>query len=219
MNRFSSKQHQALLTAIQSISQVFWGPDDCFCESVKNGFFFIPFEELSQWVDYDPVDILDRIREVADHHTDTPSFCSHFEEVYVRLFISNRGGIAAPLYQSCYEYENAPLMGAAATDMKERFELAGLSLAEDMNEPPDHLSIELEYLYYLLETGWTEDSQALLDEAAAFSEDNLIPWLTKLFKRLPEEGTGCFYSLCASLLISILKINVTERKAPLVNEG
>lgn len=215
----SPKQRQALLKAINSICGVFWGPEDHFCESVEEGSFLAPFEELSLWLAYDPPDVLDRIKGVVDRHVNVTSFCSDLEEVYVRLFISNRGGIAAPLYQSCYEYENAPLMGSAAGEMKERFESKGLSLAGSMNEPPDHISIELEYLYFLLETGWAEENREFLEEAAIFAADNLIPWLTKLFGRLPEEGTGCFYYLCTSLLISILSHSFTERKAPLVNEG
>ncbi|NIQ90076.1 MAG: molecular chaperone TorD family protein, partial [Desulfobacterales bacterium] len=71
----------------------------------------------------------------------------HLEEGYVRLFISAKGGITAPLYESCYEFEGAPLMGRAAAEMKERFETKDLSVADTIQEPPDHLSIELEYLY------------------------------------------------------------------------
>lgn len=211
MISFPERQRQPLLTAIKSMCRIFWGPDDRFCESVQKGSFLIPFEDLSTWVAYYPRDVLDKIRDVVDYHSDVPSFCSDLEEIYVRLFISTRGGIAAPLYQSCYEYENASLMGAPAGYMQKRFESKELSLAENMNEPPDHLSIELEYLYFLLETGWAGDNPALLDEAASFAADILIPWLTQFSDRLAMETAGRFYVLMTSLLISILKLIAAEK--------
>lgn len=213
MISFPERQRQALLTAIKSMCRIFWGPDDRFCESVQKGSFLTPFEALSTGVAYSPPDVLDKIRDVVDHHADVSSFCSDLEEIYVRLFISTRGGIAAPLYQSCYEYENASLMGAPAGDMQKRFESKELSLAENMNEPPDHLSIELEYLYFLLETGWAGDNPALLDEAASFAADILIPWLTQFYDRLAMETAGRFYVLMTSLLVSILKL-IAVKKIP-----
>ncbi|MEA3230193.1 MAG: molecular chaperone TorD family protein [Thermodesulfobacteriota bacterium] len=204
MISFPERQRQTLLTAIKSMCRIFWGPDDRFCESVQKGSFLIPFEVLSTWVAYSPPDIIDKIRDVVDHYADAPSFCSDLEDIYVRLFISTRGGIAAPLYQSCYEYENASLMGTPADDMQKRFESKGLSLAENMNEPPDHLSIELEYLYFLLKTGWAGENRALLDEAASFAADILMPWLSRFSERLSADTNGHFYSLMTSLLMSIL---------------
>ena len=190
--------------------RIFWGPDDRFCESVQKGSFLTPFEALSAWVAYTPSDVIDKIRDVIDHHVDVPSFCSDLEEIYVRLFISTRGRLAAPLYQSCYEYENAQLMGVAAGDMQKRFESKGLALAESMNEPPDHLSIELEYLYFLLEAGWDQDNRDLLDEAVSFAADILIPWLTQLYERLSADTNSHFYSLMTSLLMSILTTIQTD---------
>jgi TorA maturation chaperone TorD len=71
----------------------------------------------------------------------------------VRLFISNRTGITAPLFHSCYASGDGLLMGEPARMMREVLAAQGLDLAETVHEPPDHLSIELEYLYYLRERG------------------------------------------------------------------
>jgi TorA-specific chaperone len=205
VNGFPNEQRKALLMAIKSICRVFWGPDERFCQSVQNGSFLSPFKELSTWVVFNPPNILNQIRRVVAHYSNVPSFCSDLEETYVRLFISNRGGIVAPLYHSCYEYESAPLMGVAAGNMQKRFESKGLSLSEALNEPPDHLSIALEYLYFLLETGWAEESGEFLDEAASFAADVLIPWMAQFSGRLAVEADNRFYALFTSLLISILE--------------
>ena len=80
------------------------------------------------------------------------------EESYVRLFVNAQNGITAPLYHSCYQDTGQPdsqsgLMGESAGFMRQFFKSKGLSLANSINEPPDHLSIELEYLYFLLQQG------------------------------------------------------------------
>ena len=84
------------------------------------------------------VDGLHEIISIIKSFPDGDSLYQNLEEGYVRLFISAKGGITAPLYESCYEFEGAPLMGRAAIEMKERFEAQDLSVADNIQEPPDH---------------------------------------------------------------------------------
>jgi TorA-specific chaperone len=89
--------------------------------------------------------------------------------------------------------------------MKERFESKGLSLGDHIHEPPDHLSIELEYLYFLLERGWSEDDAALKDEAVSFAGGIMLPWVIKFQERLVAVETECrFYHLTTAILCAIL---------------
>jgi TorA maturation chaperone TorD len=98
------------------------------------------------------------------------------------------------------------MMGEPALDMKQRYLSKGLSLAEDIGEPPDHLSIELEYLYFLLEKGWAEKDDRLLEEASSFSSEIMLPWVSKLQERLAAmETESPFYPLTATLLCGILE--------------
>ncbi|MBA4395280.1 MAG: hypothetical protein C0407_17150 [Desulfobacca sp.] len=132
------------------------------------------------------------------------------EEEYIRLFISNRQGIPAPLYASCYvegeSSERAPLMGEPALAMQERFQSKGLSLGEDIGEPPDHLSIELEYLYFLLNIGWTNNDDQFITEASSFAADIMLPWVVKLEHGLAvEENPALFYPHLITLLGAFLR--------------
>jgi TorA-specific chaperone len=123
----------------------------------------------------------------------------------VRLFISAKGGITAPLYESCYEFEGAPLMGRAEIEMKERFEAKGLSVTDTIQQPPDHLSIELEYLYFLLDKGWRDKDGALVAEAAKFASQTMLPWILQLEERLASERQCLFYPHMVSILEAILR--------------
>ena len=95
----------------------------------------------------------------------------------MRLFVSDREGVTAPLYESCYAKtesgEKALLMGAPAIDMKNRFESKGLRLSKDIHEPPDHISIEIEYLYFLLAKGRSDGDENLINQASSFAADAL----------------------------------------------
>ena len=95
------------------------------------------------------------------------------EEEYIRLFISCKGGIDAPLYHSCYFSDDALLMGEPA--VKKKYASRGLDLAADLHEPTDHISIELEYLYFLLKKGWDDNEPVLIAEAASFASNTLLP--------------------------------------------
>ena len=121
----------------------------------------------------------------------------------------------APLYESCYEFEGAPLMGRAAREMQKRFEAQGLSIAENIQEPPDHLSIELEYLYFLLDRGWRDQDPALVTEGSAFAAETMLPWVSKLSEKLASEGDCRYYPLMAAVLMQILTLLATiNKKAP-----
>ena len=127
------------------------------------------------------------------------------------MFINSRDGVAAPLYASCYAAGNAPgedstLMGPPALMMKERFESKGLSLGNHIHEPPDHLAIELEYLYFLLEKSWRENDTALMDEAVSFAAEIMLPWVIKLQERIAPVETECrFYQLTSAVLCAVLR--------------
>lgn len=205
---------EALKAGLRNLSRLYRGPDADVCQSLRDDTFFQPFQELARSTRLIPLKILDQLKVVANGYSDPDHLCSALEETYVRLFVNARGGITAPLYQSCYAHDNAPMMGAAAAEMLKRFESKGLSMGAEINEPPDHLSIELEYLYYLLETGWVKNSPELLDEAVSFAGDVLIPWLNQFFNRLPEDTASRCYLLSTSLLLSMLQ-SITAKEPPL----
>jgi len=49
-------------------------------------------------------------------------------------------------------------MGESAGVMRQLFKSKKLSLADSINEPPDHLSIELEYLYFFT-SAWRAETR------------------------------------------------------------
>jgi len=199
-------RRSSVLDGLKQLCRLFWGPDLDQCQEIFQGKYFSPFEALKAQLDDAPVDALQKIDAIVGRFTDRDALCNYLEEDFVRLFISHKGGIVAPLYQSCYEFENAPLMGASATMMTERFESKGLSVADNLHEPPDHLSVEMEYLYFLLEKGWSDGGDdTLAEEAVSFASENMLPWIQQFALRLNEKRGPSFYFFAASVLCGLLQ--------------
>ena len=204
--------HQkALLECVSLLAGFYWGPDAEGSRDLLRGNYLKPFEALKPIVSYEPPGILDLLKAIHTSFTNEYEIFQHLEQSYVRLFINSRDGITTPLYASCYEPgqaagEDAPLMGPPAVLMKKRFESKGLSLGDHIHEPPDHLAIELEYLYFLLERCWSDDNAALRDEAVSFAGDVLLPWVIKFQERLGTIEDECrFYQLTTAILCAILR--------------
>jgi len=217
--------HQkALLEGVASLAGIYWGPDAEGSRDLLRGVYLKPFKALKPIVGYEPPGILDELKAIHTSFTDEYEIVQSLEQSYVRLFINSRDGITAPLYASCYEAgraagEDAALMGPPAVLMKERFESKGLSLGNHIHEPPDHLAIELEYLYFLLERGWSDDDAALRDEAVSFAGDVMLPWIIKFQERLGAFDTESrFYQLTTAVLCAILRfIGASIKKAMTIN--
>ena len=74
---------------------------------------------------------------------------------YARLFIGPGPVIVSP-YESIHKdagiHASAFLMvGSAARKVLKSYQAAGLSMVDGLNEPPDHIATELEFMYYLIE--------------------------------------------------------------------
>ena len=201
----------ALLEGIALLAKFFWGPAAEGGRNYLQGNYMAPFKALKQIVAYDPPDVTEGLIAFNASFSNQNDIFQCLEQDYVRLFINSLDGIAAPLYASCYASGSSPgedtaLMGPAAIEMKQRFESKGLSLGDNIHEPPDHLSIELEYLYYLLNKGWSDGDPALIDEAVYFAAEAVLPWVTRFQHRIAPVETECrFYQLIAALLCSILR--------------
>jgi len=203
-------EKQALLLSVQMMTELFWGPTRKQCDVLLLTSQWDPVETMLPVLDSSAIQAVESIKAFLDSSANCQTLYESLEEEYVRFFINDRQGIRTPLYASCYaepdSAERTPLMGESALAMQRRFQSKGLSLAEDVGEPPDHLAIELEYLYFLLDKGWDDNDDRLITEASSFAAGVMIPWLVKLDQGITiNEPPGRFYPSLVSLLISLLQ--------------
>ena len=210
-----TRAEKVLLEGLKIMGRILWGPSLEACTEMVGETYLERLQSLKAILPVRSVDSLSQLVSTIKTFPDGESLYQYLEEGYVRLFISAKGGITAALYESCYEFEGAPLMGRAAAEMKERFEAKGLFISENVHEPPDHIAIELEYLYFLLDKGWGEQDHALVAEAVEFARETMLPWVSVFEEKLAQKKKCSFYHLVARILVEILNIIGEIQNPPL----
>lgn len=105
-------------------------------------------------------------------------------------------------------------MGPPAIDMQRRFTEAGLLQSDSANEPPDHLAIEIEFLYFLLDKAQKSERAEDLNIVYEFCGEVLLAWLPKLEKALDAENDGRFFALAVGLLNGALRMLCPSFSSP-----
>ena len=197
---------------LEFVSRVFWGPDLEFCQSIHEDRGLISTTEAAHLPTMEPFkETAEQIGAVIRSYQDAEALFNDLEASYVSLFISNREGIVAPLYHSCYTgpegNKSEPLlMGEPAVEMRRRLGSSGLALDEDLNQLPDHLCIEIEYLYFLLGEGRKYGHESQQNESKGFAGDWMLPWVRQFHDRLGAAEAAGFYLLVADLLVKLLTV-------------
>ncbi len=205
MKNLDQEYCENILKGLETLCDIFWGPSPDQCGILIRGELLTVFEPLEREFGADIGKGLVKIKEIIKRYNNRESLFDRLNDEYVRLFISHRDGIVAPLYESCYEYENAPLMGPPAARMKNLFESEGLTLSDRLNEPPDHLCIELEYLYFMMKEAIGGKRINKLKESINFVSNILLPWIEKFYDKLALEVPDYFYTASALILRGLLR--------------
>jgi len=189
-----------LLNNIELLSAIFRGPDsDAWAAIIETG-----LPELSAHAPKQAGDITRSLQKLQDSLPASTGI-SDLETEYVRLFVAGRGGIVAPLYESCHLGDSSQVMGTAALAMQSRLKDCGLEVSLDSNEPPDHIALELEYLYHLLVTGWSEENPELEAKARTFVSQIMLPWVRRFCAALHQGTPHPTYSFSADHAVTVLE--------------
>jgi TorA maturation chaperone TorD len=99
---------------------------------------------------------------------------------FSKLFVGPYKLFAAP-YGSVYLDSERQVMGDSTLDVKTRYREAGLDTAKNFKDAPDHISAELEFMYYLI-----------FKEIEAFSKANSHRFCSKteIFSGRSSDGLG-----------------------------
>jgi TorA maturation chaperone TorD len=122
---------------------------------------------------------------------------------YCRLFIGPRGHL--PPAESVVLGEGR-FWGAATEAVVAFYRKSGIAVAEDARVVPDHISMELDCLGLLEESGRGE-------EAALFARAHVLQWLPELARHVERASTLAFYrALVRGLEKLLTELYGTERR-------
>lgn len=127
---------------------------------------------------------------------------------YAALFVGPFELIAAP-YGSVYLEKTRRVMGESTMNAAHYYQEAGLSL--DVKEPPDHIAIELEFMYYLCSKEVSAAKERRFDEAQNIKEVQerffyhaMIPWVGRFCDAIRAGTDNSFYLNLAECLSCFL---------------
>jgi TorA maturation chaperone TorD len=178
--------------------------------------FYLPGENIATHV-ADLVEALQHVEpELAemlvglDEDVDLEQLIIEFSRLFVGPF-----KLLAPPYGSVYLESGRQVMGDSTMDAKKRYQEAGLGISNNLKEAPDHIAIELEFIYYLI---FREiEAFAELDEASvltlwttqkSFLSDHIGAWVTPFYEAVEEQSKLDFYKK----LVHVTKLFVLKDK-------
>ena len=118
---------------------------------------------------------------------------------FSKLFVGPYN-LLAPPYGSVYLEGERKIMGDSTLDVISRFREAGLQTSESFKDAPDHISAELEFMYYLIFKELEAFSAAELTtaiglalEQKAFLENHLVAWVPQFAVSIKNHAENPFY--------------------------
>ncbi|MFP4316497.1 MAG: molecular chaperone [Desulfovibrionales bacterium] len=193
-----------LLQTLALLVEIFWGPPPSECRAM----FSEQIPHLADTLQVRSLGWADPLRKMTLLiGPDDAKSCDRLEASYVSLFVTSPTSSLVPPYASCH-LENDTFMGSATLAMQKRLHDAGLSLSGPSNEPPDHVAIQCEYLYFLLQEGISGRPE-LLRKAAAFTRESMLPWVHRFRDSLAEQVQNCpsearIFLLAVDVLLGVL---------------
>ncbi len=137
--------------------------------------------------------------------------------------------LLAPPYGSIYLESRRSIMGRSTLEVIRFYNQAGLEIAPAYKEAPDHISVELEFMYFLifkairlLERQDFDHLEALIVHQSDFLRDHLGSWIPAFlqivkaeaqtdFYRHLADATGCFIAEDREALLNLELTNDAPR--------
>jgi TorA maturation chaperone TorD len=128
---------------------------------------------------------------------------------YATLFVGPFELLAAP-YGSIYLDRKRAVMGASTIDVLRYYQEAGLNV--EVNEPPDHIAIELEFMSFLYgkeaearELAQEDDIRKYQELRTDFFSKILQAWVFDFCEAIRKGTTNQFYSSLADCLANFVE--------------
>ena len=129
---------------------------------------------------------------------------------YARLFVGPYE-LKAPPYGSVYLDGGRRVMGDSTMEVVRIYEKAGLAMDKDFKELPDHIAVELEFMYYLIYKEAEALEKSEKEKALAFGETRLrffnrflSPWIPPFCEKIKEATDNQFYIGLADCLSTFI---------------
>lgn len=181
------------------------------CYRIFSQLFAYPEESYLDGLEESAVELM-AILELSEFDSAGIQTVEDLAVAHTELFINRLGGTPAPPYGSVYLDPEGQLMGESSRRVLGAYNGEGLNL-DGSSEPPDYLSTELEFLYYLLEETEAALAAGTLDRVAELERKQvefigtlLLPWLEPFCQQLLASGGHPYYLWLAAALLQFSRL-------------
>lgn len=137
---------------------------------------------------------------------------------YTRLFLGPNHIIAKPYGSIWLEGQNT-VMGDSTMAVQELYEQGGFDMREDFREVPDHIAVELEFLYLLIyreneaqRNGETEALQSKTALRRRFLDEHLGRWIGPFASAVIAGAQSSYYGRLAELTVRFIDLEAGKRQ-------
>ena len=198
LNRESSR-----MTAFRLLSDCFFLPEPGLSEKLEN----LEFNMTN--VSEPAVKLVQSMRTEFKASADLEPLKVDFSKLFVGPY-----KLSAAPYGSVYLEGERKMMGDTTLDVRNRYREAGLDTAKTFKDAPDHISAELEFMYYLIfkeiesfANSDIETAIGFIQRQKSFLEDHLMAWLPEFANSIMENAEKPFYPNLAKATIAFLNEN------------
>ncbi|MBI5212445.1 MAG: molecular chaperone TorD family protein [Nitrospirae bacterium] len=130
---------------------------------------------------------------------------------YARLFVGP-AELLAPPYGSIYLDGEKKVMGDSTMEVIKIYEAQGLAMDSEFNNLPDHITAELEFMYYLifkeieaLERSETGKAIELINTQELFLNNFLKRWVKPFCGKIKQGASGEYYRALADCVSAFIE--------------
>jgi len=134
------------------------------------------------------------------------------EVAHARLFVGPYE-ILAPPHASQYLERDGHLMGEVSRAVSRAYAEAGLGPAADAHQVPDHVSLELEFMYYIAFEECTTGDSGWTQRRRRFWQEHLGTWLPVFGERIRAASVHPFYDAAARLLSALASFEERQEES------
>ena len=191
------------MTAFRMLSECFFLPDLGLSEKLEKLEFSMAnvCEQAVEWVQ--------DMRKGFEAGANLESLKVDFSKLFVGPY-----ELSAAPYGSVYLEDDRKMMGNSTQDVRNRYREAGLDTAANFKDAPDHISAELEFMYYLIfreveafANADIETAMGYFQRQKSFLEDHLMIWVPEFADSIIENAEKPFYQNLAKATILFLEKN------------
>jgi len=191
------------MTAFRLLSDCFFLPEPGLSEKLEN----LEFNMAN--VSEPAVKLVQSMRTELEASADLEPLKVNFSKLFVGPY-----KLSAAPYGSVYLEGERKMMGDSTLDVKSRYREAGLNTAETFKDAPDHISAELEFMYYLIfkeleafASADVETAIGFIQRQKSFLEDHLMAWVPEFANNIIKNAENLFYPNLAKATTAFLDEN------------